>query len=252
MAALCTATGCGASAAFTVDHSAPETTASTAQATTPVTTTMEPKPSTPRPTVPATGGKGYSAALSARLLAEGSVPSGFTVQIATTMEPDAGDQRPRADAPCTDSLVPLLSATRLTGTPSAMAAATISNDPSSDHLWVGAEVLRTYSGDGAHQALTDLRTMISHCPSVADVASHGMDAAVFRYAVAPGPQLGDESIHVGCTMTSDSMALECNSVIVRIGSALVAVQEQGNESSGENYLSQIAEAAVRRYQATSS
>ena len=125
-----------------------------AQATGPATAT---KPASPA--VPATGGPGYSATLSARLVAADSLPPGFTVQIATAMPSDAGGQRPTVDGSCSD-MIPLLSATRLTGTPSAMAAATLASDAGSDDLWVGNEVLRTYADDGARRAMTDLRTFI--------------------------------------------------------------------------------------------
>jgi hypothetical protein len=63
-------------------------------------------------------------------------------------------------------MIPLLSATKLTGTPSAMAAATLSHDAGPDGFWVGNEVLRTYAGDGAQQALIDVRTFIGQCPTV--------------------------------------------------------------------------------------
>ncbi|MEV6811154.1 hypothetical protein [Micromonospora sp. NPDC051296] len=69
-------------------------------------------------------------------------------------------------------MIPLLSAARLTGTPTAMAAATLSYDADPDWLWVGSEVLRTYTNDGAQQALTDLRTFIGRCPTV--VVSSGL------------------------------------------------------------------------------
>lgn len=237
VAAVCTLTGCGASTAHTVNPSTGTT----------IPTAMNPISSPSQTAVQTTGGTGHSAALSARLLAEDSVPAGFTVESAMTVSPEMGE-RPRADAPCSDSMIPLLSATRLTGTPSAMATATISNDSASENLWVGTEFLRTYTGDGAQQALTDLRTFVNRCPTV---TASGQTAGVFRYA-APGPRLGDDSLHVSCSMTADSGVLECNSVVVRIGSDLVEVAEQGNETSGDGYLTQVAEAAVRKYQSTKS
>ena len=256
--AICVVAGCSASSAHTAADATGairSTTRTTGSVTgtgtgtgtvtgtgTATATATAPTSATARATVPTAGGAGYSAALSAQLLTKDSVPSGFTVQIATVEPTEAGDQPPPAGVPCSATMAPLLSATRLIGTPSAMAAATISNDPAAGDLWVGSEVLRTYAGDGAEQALTDLRSLISRCPSVDS----------FRFAVSRGPQTGDDSVHVSCSMTASFGALECNSVIVRVGSALVAVQEQGNESSGDGYLNQLAEAAVRRYQATSS
>ena len=148
-------------------------------------------------------------------------------------------------------MIPLLSATRLTGTPTAMAAATLSYEADPDWLWVGNEILRTYTNDGAQQAVTDLRTFIGRCPTV--VVSSGLGVGDrYRFAVAPRPRLGDDSIHVRCSSTSGSVTLECDSILVRIGTALVVVQEQGNEPAGDKYLIQLAEAAVRRYQATGS
>ncbi|WP_154943011.1 hypothetical protein [Micromonospora palomenae] len=148
-------------------------------------------------------------------------------------------------------MIPLLSARRLTGTPSAMAAATLSYDAGPDDLWVGTEVLRTYADDGARRAMTDLRTFIGRCPTV--VVSSGLGIGDrYRFAVAPGPRLGDDSIHVSCSTTSGSDPMGWDSVLVRIGTTLVVVQEQGNKPGGHKYLTQLAEAALRRYQTTES
>jgi hypothetical protein len=148
-------------------------------------------------------------------------------------------------------MIPLLSATQLTGTPSAMAAVTLSYDVGPDDLWVGDEVLRTYAGDGAQQALTDLRTFIGRCPAVVVASGLGVGDS-YRFAVAPGSPLGDDSIHVRESMTSGSDTLEGDSLLVRIGTTLVVVHEQGNKPGGNKYLTQLAEAALRRYQATGS
>ncbi|MFD6684115.1 MULTISPECIES: hypothetical protein [Micromonospora] len=165
------------------------------------------------------------------------------MDIATVMSPDAGKQR--SDA-CSGSMTPLLSARRLTGTPSAMAAATLSYDAGPDDLWVGTEVLRTYADDGARRAMADLRTLIGRCPTVASSGQGGSH----RFAVAAGPRLGDDSIHVRCSATYGADTLECDSVLVRIGTTLVVIQEEGNKPGGDRYLDQLAEAALRRYQAT--
>ncbi|MEU1400047.1 hypothetical protein ABZ403_28805 [Micromonospora zamorensis] len=170
------------------------------------------------------------------------------MEIATSMSPDAGEQRPGADVSCSDRMIPFLSARRLTGTPSAMAAATLSYDASPDDLWVGTEVLRTYADDGARGAMTDLATFIGRCPTVASTGQGGRQ----RFAVAPGPRLGDDSIHVKCSATYGADTLECDSVLVRIGTTLVVVQEQGNKPGDDTFLFQIAEAALRRYQTTGS
>lgn len=250
--AVCTVTGCGAS---TTRSSAPQqavsSTASAKPSSASAAAPTAASPSTPaRPAVPATGGAGYDAALSARLLSADSVPSGFTVKIATTMAPDAGDQRPAADAPCSESLIPFLSGTRLTGTPSAMAAATVSGEAGPGQFWVGGEVLRTYSGDGARQALADLRAFVGRCPVV--TTSSGQDVLTFRFAVAPGPRLGDESVRLSCSMASGSDPLLCDSVFIRTGTTLVVVQDQGDQSEDDPYLAQLAEAGVRRYQSAGS
>ncbi|MEU3453553.1 hypothetical protein ABZ671_08110 [Micromonospora sp. NPDC006766] len=244
--AVCLVAACGSSTAHTASRSADETIPSTAQPTSAAATTPV------APAVPATGGAGYSATLSARLLTTDSLPPGFIMEgIATSMPEDAGDQLSDADVSCSDSSIPLLSARRLTGTPSAMAAATLSYDAGPDDFWVGTEFLRTYSDDGARRAMTDLRTFIGRCPIV--VVSSGLGVGDrHRFAVAPGPQLGDDSIHVSNSMTANSGTLEGDSLLVRIGTTLVAVQEEGNEPGGHKYLTQLAEAALRRYQATGS
>ncbi|MCP3785564.1 hypothetical protein NLX85_19570 [Micromonospora sp. A3M-1-15] len=173
------------------------------------------------------------------------------MDIATVMPADAGDDHPDVEVPCSDGMIPLLSARRLTGTPSAMAAATLSYGSGPHDLWVGTEVLRTYADDGARRAMTNLRTLIGRCPTV--VVSSGLGIGDrHHFAVAPGPRLGDDSIHVSCSMASGSGTLECDSVLVRIGTALVAVQEEGNKPGGDTYLTQLAEAALDSYQATGS
>ncbi|SDY03687.1 hypothetical protein SAMN05444365_101451 [Micromonospora pattaloongensis] len=99
--------------------------------------------------------------------------------------------------------------------------------------------------------MTDLRTFIGRCPTL--VVSSGLGIGDrYRFAVAPGPRLGDDSIHVSCSTTSGSGTLEWDSVLVRIGTALVVVKEQGNKPGGNRYLTQLAEAALRRFQATGS
>lgn len=132
-----------------------------------------------------------------------------------------------------------------------MATATISNDTDPDHFWVGEEVLRTYAAaDSAEQAMADLRYLIGRCPVV--TASGLGDKEVWRFAVAPGPRLGDDSAHVSCSMTTGSDVEECDSLLVRIGTALVIVNEQGNDPGSSRYLPQLADAALRKYQAAGS
>jgi len=131
-----------------------------------------------------------------------------------------------------------------------MAAATVSGTADAGQVWVGNEVLRTYTGDGARQALADLRAFVGRCPVV--TTSSGQDVLTFRYAVAPGPRLGDESVRLSCSMTSGSDPLLCDGILIRTGTTLVAVQDQGDQSADDPYLAQLAEAAVRRYQTTGS
>ncbi|MFI7332223.1 hypothetical protein [Micromonospora aurantiaca (nom. illeg.)] len=234
--AVCVVAACGPSTADPADRSAGEAVPSTAEATgTPTTRKL-----------PATGGAGYSASLSARLVTTDALPSGFTVDIATVVGPDAGWQRPGPEVPCAD-MIPLLSAKRLTGTPSAMAAATVSSAEGPDYPWVANEVLRTYADDGARGAMADLRTFIGRCPAV---ASPGQDGDSYRFAVVPGPRLGDESMRVDASTTSGSITLAWDSILVRIGTTLVVVHEQGNEPGGDDHLPRLAEAALRSYQTT--
>ena len=244
VAAICVVTACSSSTAPTADRSAGAPMPSTTQATG---SAAAPRPASP--SVPATGGYGYSATLSARLVTADSLPPGFTVQIATVMAPDAGDQFSGVDLLCSDSMIPLLSATRLTGAPSAMAAATLSYEAGPDDLWVGGEFLRTYADDGARRAIKDLRTFIGRCPTV---ESSFLGGGSYRFAVAPGPRLGDESIHLRCSMTSGSDTMECDSVLIRSGTTLLVVKEQGNKPGGDKFLTQLAEAALHRFQTTGS
>ncbi|MET8092503.1 hypothetical protein [Micromonospora sp. NPDC005220] len=145
-------------------------------------------------------------------------------------------------------MIPLLSGRQLSGAPSAKAAATLSYEAGPDDLWVGTEVLRTYADDGARRAMSDLRTFIGRCPTAASSNQGGSH----RFAVGPGPRLGDDSIHLRCSATNGADTLECDSVLVRIGTTLVVVQEEGNKPGGDRYLGQLAEAALRQYQTTGS
>ncbi|MGC4849400.1 hypothetical protein ACLQ3F_19340 [Micromonospora sp. DT15] len=235
MATVSVVAACGSPAAPAPDQSA--------QARKRATVTQSPSP-----TVPATGGPGYSAALSARLVTPESLPPGFTVEIATTMALDAGDRRPDVGAACSRSMIPLLSARRLTGTPSAIAAATLSFDAGPDDLWVGTEVLRTYTDDGARRALADLRTFIGSCPTVVLPDQGGS----YRFAVAAGPQLGDDSLHVINATTSGPETLEWDVILVRTGTTLVVVQAEGNKPGGAEHLTRVTEAALHRFQTTGS
>ncbi|MEU6204480.1 hypothetical protein ABZ814_12940 [Micromonospora musae] len=169
------------------------------------------------------------------------------MDIATSMSSDAGDEGSGVDGPCSEGMIPLLSARRLTGTPSAMAAATVSYDEGPDRLWVWSELLRTYADDGARRAMSDLRRFISRCPIVPS-----SDGDSFRFAIAPGPRIGDESVHVTESMTGESVTVKGDSILVRIGTTLVVVQEEANEPGGDKYLDQLAEAALHRYQTTGS
>ncbi|MEU8049222.1 MULTISPECIES: hypothetical protein [Micromonospora] len=244
--AVCLATACGPSTAHPTDRSAGETIPATAGVT-----GSAPAMKPASPAVPATGGPGYSATLSARLLTTDSLPPGFTVQIATVMARDAGNAGDRrADSGCSDHMIPLLSASRLTGTPSAMAAATLSRDgnPDNSWLWVGTEIIRTYADDGARRAMTDLRTFVGRCPTVAS----GPGGGSYRFALAPGPGLGDDSLRVSSSSTSGADTLTFDSILVRTGTALIVVKEQGNNPDDDKLLAQVAEAALRRYQATGS
>jgi len=200
----------------------------------------------------AAGGAGSSADLSARLLTADSVPPGFIVEAAAAVTvSDAGDERPGADESCSESTIPLLSARRLTGTPSAMAGATLSYAGDPGGFWVGIEVLRTYADDSARRAMSDLRTIIRRCPTV--VLTSGFAAGNrYRFAVAPGPRIGDDSMHARCSMTYGSKTLRCDSLLVRIGTTLVVIHEEGNGPGGDRYLAPLAEAAIRRYAVTGS
>ncbi|MGC4818699.1 hypothetical protein [Micromonospora sp. DT63] len=234
--AVCMAAACAPSTAPAANPSA--------SGTKPAAATTPPSP------VPATGGAGYSPTLSARLVGTESLPPGFSVDIATVMASDAGDGPSAGDAPCSREMIPLLSARRLTGAPSATAAATLSYDTGPDDLWVGTEVLRTYPDDGARRAMAGLRTFVDRCPTVA-LSGQG-DNAIHRFALTPGPQLGDDSVHLNCTATSGTNVLKCDVLLIHVGTALVAIQEEGNRPGDDELLIQVAEAALRRYQSTGS
>jgi hypothetical protein len=93
-------------------------------------------------------------------------------------------------------------------------------------------------------------TFIGRCPTLVSSGQGAGDS--WHFAVDPGPRLGDDSIRVSCSATSGSGTLECDTILVRIAATLVVVQEQGDKPGGDRYLTQLAEAALHRYQATGS
>jgi hypothetical protein len=95
--------------------------------------------------------------------------------------------------------------------------------------------------------MADLRAIIGRCPTVVSSSLGGR----YHFAVEPGPRLGDDSVHVSCR-TSGPDPLECDSLLVRIGTTLLVVQEQGNQPGGYKPLTELTEAAFRRYQTTGS
>ncbi|WP_143765500.1 hypothetical protein [Catenulispora acidiphila] len=253
MAAVGVVAGCGTSGSHPTDGSAGKAAAIIGQPTSPAAVKAPTSPSySESAAVQTNGGRGYSATLSARLLNVGSAPTGFSVRISTTEVKDPETPSPSATVPCSDAIIPLLSVRQVVGKPpSAMASATLSNDTDPDHFWVGGEVLRTYNDGTASQVMTEVRALIGHCPIV-NTSGIGGDKEVFRYAVAPGPRLGDDSAHVSCSMTTASDVLECDTVLVRIGTGLVAVFEEGSDPGGSRYLPQLAAAALQKYQAAGS
>ncbi|MFC0005467.1 hypothetical protein [Micromonospora siamensis] len=103
---------------------------------------------------------------------------------------------------------------------------------------------------GSATAVADLRTLVARCPSV--LVSDGAGGFVSRYAIAPGPRLGDESVHGRQSSGTgpDTMRWDC--LPVRVGTDLVAIQEEGNKPGGDELLVQLADAAVTRHRTTAS
>ena len=248
VAAVCFAAGCGASSGGPVTRSAGSQVSSTATSgSAPVTssavssavatTTSEP--------LSATDSVGYSVALAARLLDAGSVPAGFEAARATNLLTDAGDQASALAKPCSASPA-VLTAVKLAGTPSQMAAAVLSSDKT-DPRWVGDEVLRAYpTEDGAKKALADLRMLISHCPEVEEPVAGDQ---VWHLSVTAGPRLGDDSVHVDCSMSSGFNVLCGHAILIRTGACLVETQSQSLGDLGAGGLDRLAGAALRKFQA---
>ncbi|MCM9077295.1 MULTISPECIES: hypothetical protein [Streptomyces] len=89
----------------------------------------------------------------------------------------------------------------------------------------GSEMLYSFPGDGAHQALQDMRDLVGRCRSVDLPRASWEPAVAAGFAVAEGPRLGDESlvIQASVTMGTTGDAQRADATVVRVGSSLVVI-----------------------------
>ncbi|MFF4427662.1 hypothetical protein ACFYZ4_00660 [Streptomyces sp. NPDC001513] len=92
----------------------------------------------------------------------------------------------------------------------------------------GTETLYSFPGDGAHQAMQDMRNLVGRCRSVELPHASWEPAETAGFAVAEGPRLGDESLVIHATVTAGATSTEgdpqsADATVVRVGSSLVVI-----------------------------
>lgn len=124
-------------------------------------------------------------------------------------------------------------------------------DESSGFFWRGTEQLLGYQGDGAQKALTAVRQWVTQCSGI-QPGGKTLDASI-----GAGPKLGDDSLtlHVsmGVQTSSGAATAPFDSIIVRIGTVVFVLSEQGvpaANGSADNAarLTTVANAAYARFQ----
>ncbi|MGR4877922.1 hypothetical protein ACIPUC_00550 [Streptomyces sp. LARHCF249] len=82
----------------------------------------------------------------------------------------------------------------------------------------------SFQGDGAHQAMRDMRNLVGRCRSVDLPRASWEPAETFSFAVAEGPRLGDESLVIKATVTTSATGSQsADATVVRVGSSLVVI-----------------------------
>ncbi|WP_330300458.1 hypothetical protein [Streptomyces sp. NBC_00503] len=89
----------------------------------------------------------------------------------------------------------------------------------------GAEKLYSFQGNGAHQAMQDMRNLVDRCRSVDLPHASWEPAETSRFAVAEGPRLGDESLVIQAVVTTSTTGRtdHADATVVRVGSSLVVI-----------------------------
>ncbi|MFG2986408.1 hypothetical protein ACGFYQ_35030 [Streptomyces sp. NPDC048258] len=89
----------------------------------------------------------------------------------------------------------------------------------------GLETLYSFPGDGAHQAMQDMRNLVGRCRSVDLPHASWEPAETSSFAVAEGPRLGDESLVIQAMVTTSTTGTSqrADATVVRAGSSLVVI-----------------------------
>ena len=182
--------------------------------------------------------------LDARLVTAGQLPTGWTVEdrrIATPPGHAAGG------APdCLSVGAPKLF---LDGSGATTGAIATVDYASGGNDWLGFEYLFSYSDDGAHAALAQLRSLANQCGQPMPVGS----GATLKFTISSGPALGDESLAFHSTITTpDGLSGNHEAIFIRSANVLLVVaagppRPDDSQASDDALLTQLASATYAAY-----
>ncbi|WP_157436264.1 hypothetical protein [Actinospica robiniae] len=189
-----------------------------------------------------------AAELTQRQLTSKTVPTGFEINIIPqdpTAAADSGSASPQATplgrVPC-DALEDALEIVDTYEPPASRNTKEImlSTTGLNGLRWLGSERLVSYPGDGAAHVLTDIRELGARCAK-----TNIGEADTPTYAtVVDGPKLGDESVmvKVRSTLTTDftSAHFSVDAMLIRIGSALIVLDETSTPTPADGSSPQLA------------
>lgn len=188
--------------------------------------------------------------LVSRLLDAQSAPSGYRVQPASAFAVPAGSAS--STPACSGEAFGNLYGAMTTVSPVEVAERGIDGpDESSGFFWRGTEQLLGYQGDGAQKALTALRQWVARC-TAPQPGGNPLDVSI-----GTGPALGDESltlhVSVNVRISSGAATAPFDSIIVRTGSVVFVLSEQGvpaanGSTANAARLTAVANAAYARFQ----
>lgn len=95
--------------------------------------------------------------------------------------------------------------------------------PSGGGTIAAGETLYSFAGNGAHQAMQAIRTVVSKC---SPVIRHNGSISTYTFAITPGPHLGDESLVVRAEVKHSNfpgIIQYTDATVVRVGSTLIEI-----------------------------
>lgn len=181
----------------------------------------------PQQPLPASELQPLSAAELRTHLLPASLPGGWTSVADPEDENPKGASGAAATPPsCTDLLDGQTVVDASTTASSASARATFSGGKSAGGGVIpGMETLYSLPGDGAHQAMQDMRNLVGRCRSVDLPRASWEPAETAGFAVAEGPRLGDESLVIQAVVTTSTTgdSQRADATVVRVGGSLVVI-----------------------------